>query len=93
MNEPTALAAGLGRRNPRLAPSAHYPRQTFRGEWPVGEGMSPGIETMVRRLQDPSPPDPLSPKRGEGEKELGIDSPGARVAVVGRRRSGLTHPT
>ncbi len=31
MDEPMALAAGLGRRNPRLAPSAHYPEQTFRG--------------------------------------------------------------
>ncbi len=28
------------------------------------------IEPEDRRLKDPSPPDPLSPKRGEGEKEL-----------------------
>ncbi len=60
-SEPTALAAGSSALNPRLAPSAH----SFR--------MSPSTEPAGRRLQDPSPPDPLSPKRGEGEKELGAD--------------------
>ncbi len=32
-----------------------------------GEGMSTTLATEVRRPVDPSPPNPLSPKRGEGE--------------------------
>ncbi len=35
-----------------------------------GEGMSAATELVDRRIEDPSPPDPLSPKRGEGGKEL-----------------------
>ncbi len=33
-----------------------------------GEGMSAGIKPATRHPEDPSPPGPLSPKRGEGEK-------------------------
>ncbi len=33
-----------------------------------GEGVARNWRSVVRRLQNPSPPDPLSPKRGEGEK-------------------------
>ncbi len=67
MDEPPALAAVIRRRNPQLASSAHYSGQTLRRAG--GEEMCITKPVLVRRLRYPSPPDPLSPKRGEGEKD------------------------
>ncbi len=54
-----------------------------------GEGMCGKYCVGGRRLQNPSPPDPLSPKRGEGEKDLGA-APSPRSGARGSKKKGPT---
>ncbi len=63
----------LGERG--LAPQSGSPSPLLGERGLGGEGMSAGIEPTARRPKNPSPPAPLSPKRGEGEKELEADLP------------------